>query len=229
MKYVIFVSVFLISITLVMFFWLRSGGETGPAKIGEADKTSLSSEEKLTDEEKMQIDTVRAVIKTAKGDITLNLYPKVAPKTVDNFIKLAESGFYAGTTFHRVVPSFVIQGGDHCSKDKSCPSGTGDPGYKFADEINPKVLGLTEALIAALKDQGYVYSDSLPSMQVKVGTIAMANSGPNTNGSQFFIVTTQDQPHLNGKHTVFGEVMAGMDIVRLVAEGDVIKEITIER
>src|SRR3990167_7172133 len=140
MKYTIFVSASLIGFALVMFFWLRSGGETGPAKISEADNVSLSSQEQANEEDKKpnsDSDVVRTVIKTAKGDITLNLYPKVAPKTVDNFVKLAESGFYGGTTFHRVVPGFVIQGGDHCSKDKSCSAGTGDPGYKFADEINP--------------------------------------------------------------------------------------------
>jgi peptidyl-prolyl cis-trans isomerase B (cyclophilin B) len=118
---------------------------------------------------------------TNHGDIVLELFDDDAPKTVGNFRKLAEDGFYDGLIFHRVIPDFMIQGG--------CPegTGTGGPGYTFEDEINDH--------------------------KVVRGALAMANAGPNTNGSQFFIVTTQAAPWLDGKHTVFGEVTDGMDVV----------------
>jgi len=118
---------------------------------------------------------------TNHGDIVIELFDDDAPKTVGNFRKLAEDGFYDGLIFHRVIPDFMIQGG--------CPegTGTGGPGYTFEDEINQR--------------------------KVVRGALAMANAGPNTNGSQFFIVTTQAAPWLDGKHTVFGEVTDGMDVV----------------
>jgi peptidyl-prolyl cis-trans isomerase B (cyclophilin B) len=118
---------------------------------------------------------------TNHGDIVLELFDEDAPKTVDNFRKLAEDGYYDGLIFHRVIPDFMIQGG--------CPqgTGTGGPGYTFEDEINQH--------------------------KVVRGALAMANAGPNTNGSQFFIVTTEAAPWLDGKHTVFGEVTDGMDVV----------------
>jgi cyclophilin family peptidyl-prolyl cis-trans isomerase len=118
---------------------------------------------------------------TSHGTIALELFDEDAPKTVDNFRKLAADGFYDGIIFHRVIPDFMIQGG--------CPqgTGTGGPGYKFEDEFNQH--------------------------KVVRGAVAMANAGPNTNGSQFFIVTTDAAPWLDGKHTVFGQVTAGMDAV----------------
>ena len=118
---------------------------------------------------------------TSQGTIELDLFDDDAPKTVANFRKLAEDHFYDGVIFHRVIPDFMIQGG--------CPqgTGTGGPGYKFEDEINPH--------------------------KVVRGAVAMANAGPNTNGSQFFIVTTAAAPWLDGKHTVFGQVTGGMDAV----------------
>lgn len=172
--------------------------------------------------------TMSATIKTEKGDINVTLFLKVAPKTVENFVKLAKQGFYDGVTWHRVVPGFVIQGGDPLSKDND-PSndGTGGPGYTLEDEINAKSLGLSDSQIADLEKQGYKYRDDLQSRKMTVGALAMANSGPNTNGSQFFIVTDEDQPHLNGKHTVFGEVASGMDVVKKVKQGDKILTITI--
>ena len=122
-----------------------------------------------------------AVLNTNQGRIELELYPAEAPKTVENFTKLAADGFYDGLTFHRVIPDFMIQGG--------CPlgTGTGGPGYVFEDEFNEH--------------------------KVDRGALAMANAGPNTNGSQFFIVTAQATPHLDGKHTVFGRVTSGQDVV----------------
>jgi peptidyl-prolyl cis-trans isomerase B (cyclophilin B) len=123
----------------------------------------------------------KANMNTSLGTIGLELYDEDAPKTVENFRKLAGDGFYDGIIFHRVIPDFMIQGG--------CPqgTGTGGPGYQFEDEINQH--------------------------KVVRGALAMANAGPNTNGSQFFIVTIDSAPWLDSKHTVFGQVTAGMDAV----------------
>lgn len=148
----------------------------------------------------LQIDTnknYKATIETARGDIVIELYPQHAPKTVNNFVFLARDGFYDGITFHRVVNNFVIQGGD--------PTGTGSggPGYTFEDETrgNPLKHG--------------------------TGYLSMANAGPNTNGSQFFI-THSPQPHLDGKHTVFGKVIEGQDVVNAIRQGDRMDRVTIE-
>jgi peptidylprolyl isomerase len=126
---------------------------------------------------------------TNKGVITLELFEETTPKTVANFIKLAKEGFYTGVKFHRVIKGFMIQGGDPLTKDDSASRmwGTGGPGYTFADEIG---------------DTNGNYT----------GTISMANAGPNTNGSQFFI-NVQDNNFLDTKHTVFGRVSEGMDVV----------------
>ncbi len=130
-----------------------------------------------------------AIIKTNLGCIKIKFYTKDAPITVRNFLTLAKQGFYNGTKFHRVIKNFMIQGGDPLSKDNSKKRlwGTGGPGYKFRDEIN--------------------------SHKLVRGSVAMANSGPNTNGSQFFIVTAKATPWLDGKYTNFGEVVEGMDVV----------------
>ncbi len=122
-----------------------------------------------------------ATMNTSQGPITIELFDEDAPKTVENFKKLANDGFYDGIIFHRVIPDFMIQGG--------CPegTGTGGPGYTFEDEFNDH--------------------------KVVRGALAMANAGPNTNGSQFFLVTTASAPWLDGKHTVFGSVTDGMDTV----------------
>jgi cyclophilin family peptidyl-prolyl cis-trans isomerase len=128
----------------------------------------------------------QATLHTNHGAIALELFDEDAPKTVENFVKLSKDGFYDGTTFHRVIPDFMIQGG--------CPrgDGTGGPGYEFEDEPN---------------DHGIVR-----------GALAMANRGPDTNGSQFFIVTTEAAPWLDGKHTVFGRVSEGMDVVDEISD-----------
>jgi cyclophilin family peptidyl-prolyl cis-trans isomerase len=122
-----------------------------------------------------------ATMQTTEGTIVFELFDEDAPKTVENFRKLAADGFYDGLNFHRIIKDFMIQGG--------CPqgTGTGGPGYTFEDEINPH--------------------------KIVRGALAMANAGPNTNGSQFFIVTTKKASWLDGKHTVFGEVTDGMDVV----------------
>jgi len=123
----------------------------------------------------------QATMHTSAGAISIELFDEDAPKTVENFRKLAGDGFYAGLAFHRIIKDFMIQGG--------CPqgTGTGGPGYQFEDEFNQH--------------------------KIVRGALAMANSGPNTNGSQFFIVTTEAAPWLDGKHTVFGQVTDGMDAV----------------
>lgn len=172
-------------------------------------------------------DYVNVAIQTDRGNIVMRLYPKIAPKTVENFVKLAKERFYDGTKFHRVISDFMIQGGDPYSRTGEGLAGTGGPGYTFEDEINPKALGLSDDDIRQLEAQGYSYDFTLTSLAVNVGAIAMANSGPNTNGSQFFIVTQRDQPHLNGKHTVFGEVVEGMDVVRAIAQDDAILKISV--
>ena len=169
------------------------------------------------------------VIETSRGNIKLELFANDAPKTVENFVKLAGDNFYNGTKFHRVISDFMIQGGDPLSKDDD-PSndGTGGPGYKFDDEMNPISLGLSEATIKNYEAGGYVYNYNLNSHKMEVGVLAMANSGPNTNGSQFFIVTESSQSHLDGKHTVFGKVLEGMDVVRSIEQGDMMSKVYIE-
>ena len=147
----------------------------------------------------MQIEASKsysATISTNKGDIDVSLDAANAPKTVNNFVFLANDGFYDGVSFHRVIPNFMAQGGD--------PTGTGSggPGYRFEDETrgNPN--------------------------RHERGVLSMANAGPNTNGSQFFI-TFQPQPHLDGKHTVFGRVTGGMDVVDSLKGGDVMNSVTV--
>ena len=137
-----------------------------------------------------------ATFETSKGTIKIQLHDDKTPKTVENFEKLVGQGFYDGLKFHRVIADFMIQGG--------CPQGTGmgGPGYKFADEFH-----------ADLKHDG-------------PGVLSMANSGPNTNGSQFFI-THVATPHLDGKHSVFGNVIEGQDVVNAIRQGDTMDKITI--
>jgi len=171
---------------------------------------------------------ISTTIETEKGNIELELDKKAAPKTVENFVKLAKDGFYDGTKFHRVVENFVIQGGDPLSKDDDPNNdGQGGPGYNIEDEINPKSLGISEDIINQLEYLGYKFNYSLKSIPHKIGTISMANSGPDTDGSQFFIITTQDQPDLDGRYTAFGHVVGGMEVVRQIKQGDIIKAITI--
>ncbi len=146
----------------------------------------------------MAIDSTKsyvATIETEKGDLVLELFAADVPKTVNNFVFLSREGFYDGLTFHRVIADFMVQGGD--------PTGTGSggPGYKFADEFTSHRHG--------------------------TGTLSMANSGANTNGSQFFI-TYAPQPHLDGKHSVFGQLTAGTDVLDKIRSGDRIVRVVIE-
>jgi len=149
-----------------------------------------SDKESITNNLNETHKVMSAIFHTNKGDITIEFYGEQAPQTVANFIKLAGEGFYNGIKFHRVIKGFMIQGGDPLTKDDSQMAlwGTGGPGYKFADELTGK--------------------ETYP-----LGTLAMANSGPNTNGSQFFIVTANPTASLGADYTIFGKVVAGMDTV----------------
>ncbi|MDB5328488.1 MAG: peptidyl-prolyl cis-trans isomerase cyclophilin type [Phycisphaerales bacterium] len=147
----------------------------------------------------MSIDPAKkytATFSTAKGDVVVDLFTDRAPVTVNNFVFLAKEGFYNGTVFHRVINDFMVQGGD--------PTGTGrgDPGYKWNDE--KAAMGITH----------------------EVGSLSMANAGPNTNGSQFFI-THIATDWLNGKHAVFGKVTSGQDVVNKIKQGDLLAKVTI--
>ncbi|GIK56011.1 MAG: peptidylprolyl isomerase [Chloroflexi bacterium] len=147
----------------------------------------------------MQIDPKKNYtvhMETNKGSIVIELYPQYAPKTVNNFVFLIGESFYDGVTFHRVIDNFMIQGGD--------PTGTGrgGPGYRFEDEFKDNPL------------------------KHETGVLSMANAGPNTNGSQFFI-THSPQPHLDGRHTVFGKVTSGMNVVNSIRTGDKMNKVTV--
>ncbi|HEX5631923.1 MAG TPA: peptidylprolyl isomerase [Gemmatimonadales bacterium] len=144
-----------------------------------------------------------ATIVTSKGTIVAELFDQETPDTVANFEKLANDEFYDGTRFHRVIPNFVIQGGDPISKDPSDPRvGTGGPGYKIKCETHKNVH------------------------KHVAGTLSMAHAGKDTGGSQFFIAHSP-QPHLDGKHTVFGQVTSGMDVVNAIRQGDEVTSIRV--
>lgn len=158
----------------------------------ESENTNTNTNTNTNINNNEEIKNMKATLHTNKGDITLEFFPNLAPNTVNNFLKLAKEGFYDGVKFHRVIEGFMIQGGDPLTKDDSKMAmwGTGGPGYKFADEITPENKNNT-------------------------GTISMANSGANTNGSQFFI-NVADNNFLDQKHTVFGKVVAGMEVVKAI-------------
>lgn len=178
--------------------------------------------------------THMVTMKTSMGDIMLELDADAAPMTVTNFVKLAEQGYYTDLTFHRVIPNFMVQGGDPLG------NGTGGEsvfGANFKDEINANSYGLDTKMLADTEDadnlpeelqdksikefyelQGYVYDDTLDSLPMERGVIAMANRGHDTNGSQFFIIQAENgTPWLEGRHTVFGRVTEGMDVVDAIA------------
>jgi len=174
-----------ITLVLAVLLLASCGGEAPKAKVYSAPPP-------------MTIDTSKqytAIIETEKGDLVLELFAEDVPVTVNNFVFLAREGFYDGTTFHRVIPGFMAQGGDPTG------TGTGTPGYSFADEF-------TEHTHVA-------------------GALSMANRGPNTNGSQFFITYTP-QHHLDGRHSVFGQLIEEMDVLNNIQQGDTVIRITIE-
>lgn len=193
-------------IIFVVFYMIDDKEAHIDVVLSENNKQELPINNELINKEEKMI----AIISTNFGEIKLEFFDKDAPNTVANFIKLAGEGFYNGTKFHRVIPNFMIQGGDPLSKDdkESANWGRGGPGYTFPDEI-------------------HLSNQNLP------GTISMANAGPDTNGSQFFI-NVADNSFLNDKHTVFGIVVEGMDVVKAIemnptASGDrPIKPVIIE-
>lgn len=151
-------------------------------------------------------DHPKVLMKTNKGDITIEFYPEHAPGTVENFLKLTRQGFYNGVLFHRVIPEFVVQGGDPLTKDPSKRHlwGTGGPGYKIDCETvgNPLIH--------------------------KPGALSMAHAGRNTGGSQFFIVLTRERTkHLDREHTVFGQVIDGMDVVNQLEGNDKMIDVSV--
>ena len=156
------------------------------SKANPSEKGTKAVQKSLTENPWKGKDTVKIKIETSLGNISADLDAKDAPKTVANFVKLAHAGFYNGLVFHRVIPGFMIQTGDPKG------DGTGGPGYQFADEFSPR-----------LKHD-------------KAGVLSMANAGPNTNGSQFFI-TDDPTPHLDGRHAVFGRVTEGIEVVKKIA------------
>src|SRR6202044_1833880 len=153
------------------------GRRPDPPSVAAAERPVLPSEIGVEYDRAM----ITATLTTNRGAVEVELFDEDAPKTVENFVRLSRDGFYDGVIFHRVIPNFMVQGGD--------PTGTGSggPGYRFDDEPNDH--------------------------RVERGVLAMANAGPNTNGSQFFIVTAEACPWLDGLHTVFGRVSSGMDVV----------------
>jgi peptidyl-prolyl cis-trans isomerase A (cyclophilin A) len=171
-------------VVLGLLILAACGGAQDPVPVQSTPTTAPTPESKQ--DEGVSPMTVVATINTNHGAIVIDMFPKEAPKTVDNFVTLSRDGFYDGVIFHRVIPNFMIQGGD--------PTGTGagGPGYKFEDEFDPSLRF------------------------DKPGLLAMANSGPDTNGSQFFI-TTAPTPHLNNAHTIFGKVTQGQDVVEAIS------------
>lgn len=170
----------------LLFFMGCAGSQSGTVKQSavEAPKSTEAAKSAVSGGE--QVDTVKVKIETTMGDIYAELYKNEVPKTVENFVTLTKKGYYDGIIFHRVIPNFMLQTGDPTG------TGTGGPGYSFADEFSPK-----------LKHD-------------KPGILSMANAGPNTNGSQFFI-TQVPTPWLDGRHSVFGHVTEGMDVVNQIA------------
>lgn len=191
------IIIILILIIIVISFMFKSNKATesqnnNSAVSGNQDNVSLAFPGVLSNDEIMN---KKALIKTGKGDIEIQLYNDKAPKTVSNFIYLANKGFYNGLTFHRVEPGFVVQGGDPDG------NGAGGPGYNFLDEP--------------------VQGNYLK------GAVAMANSGPDTNGSQFFICL-EDQSGLPKQYNLFGQVISGMDVVSKLVVGDKMNTLSIE-
>jgi len=206
-----YAAIFVAVIIGIFYFVPQSKPTPNDANISEATDTKISENTTKetttmpTDPTKFEkISATSAIIKTPKGEITLELYPNDAPKTVTNFATLAKNGYYDDLTFHRVEPNFVIQGGDPKGNGTG---GTSIYGAKFEDELNPE---------SASYKIGY-----------KEGVLAMANSGPDTNGSQFFIMLA-DNPNLPKNYTIFGLVTDGIEVVKKIEKGNVINTIEIK-
>lgn len=198
-------------VVLLIVGFVFFGGKWAVAYFSDKSKKSKSAKTNTSTKPEVNISGATATIATNKGNITLEFYPKDAPKTVENFLLLAKRGKYNRLKFHRYEPGFVIQGGDPLSKD-SDPKNDGQGGEsawggKFKDELNPAAPSFK---------RGYMK-----------GVLAMANSGKDTNGSQFFIML-KDNKTLPKQYTIFGNVTGGMDVVMKLRKGDVMKTITIK-
>lgn len=209
-----FIGIVIVGLTVVIYFTSRNQNiASGPdiSLIMSPEPTVIIPSASTPAPTLAPISATKGVINTAKGIIEVEFYPQDAPKTVANFATLAANKFYDGVTFHRVEPGFVIQGGDPLSRDNDPRNdgtgGTSIYGGKFEDELNPET---------ASYQAGYTE-----------GTLAMANSGPNTNGSQFFIMWA-DKTDLPKNYTIFGKVTSGMEVVRSMIAGDRINSITVE-
>ena len=194
-KNIIFSVLAVLIVSIVILMGMRSQTATLPTATEQVATTTekilvVQPEKTLSTNSTNKMTTI--TMTTNKGAITLELFPEIKPATVENFTKLAKAGFYNGTRFHRVIKGFMVQGGDPLSKDTSKMNawGTGGPGYSFKDELSTENKNI-------------------------IGTISMANSGPNTNGSQFFI-NTANNSFLDTKHTVFGRVTAGMEVLSAI-------------
>lgn len=167
--------------------------EQNNLNLNNSSNLNLYNMRTLPEQADLALEFSQAILKTNLGDITVKFYAEDSPITVNNFLNLAQDGFYNKTKFHRIIKNFMIQGGDPNSKgDDLNTYGIGGPNYRFGDEINNHPLIM--------------------------GSLAMANAGPDTNGSQFFIVNTDSTPWLDGKHTNFGEVVAGLDVLKKISE-----------
>ena len=182
----------LIAVALLVIFLIFTFAQSKPDLQNEELPINQENKQETNMSDSNQSSTV--VLQTNMGNITIELLPSDAPKTVENFLKLSEEGFYDGTRMHRVIKDFMIQGGDPLSKEESKRPmwGTGGPGYTFEDEPN--------------------------GVELVQGVLAMANAGPDTNGSQFFIITAEATPWLQGMHTGFGRVTDGLDVVMKIGE-----------
>ena len=205
MKNTIIIVAVLLVIVVALIFWSQPGDKVvenvsatpSAGLLSTAQPSAIVSTMPTTQPEIKEINQkISVILETSMGNIGIELDGTEAPLTVGNFVALTKSGFYDGTTFHRIInnPPFMIQGGDPLSKDQNnrAMMGTGGPGYQFKDEFN--------------------------SLKLVRGSLAMANSGPNSNGSQFFIVTAEATPWLDGKHTNFGKITSGMDVIDNIAK-----------
>jgi peptidyl-prolyl cis-trans isomerase A (cyclophilin A) len=183
------IGIFVFIIIFGIWFFKGMGDKLDSSPNIMSDIEETSNEDIINNDNK---NIMQATFNTNKGDITIEFFKDQTPNTVDNFIKLAKEGFYDGVKFHRVIKGFMIQGGDPLTKDDSQMDlwGTGGPGYRFADEIGTNNKN-------------------------DIGTISMANAGPDTNGSQFFINVAANN-FLDDKHTVFGKIVSGMDVVQAI-------------
>lgn len=205
----------LVVAAVIVVWWLAKylGRDSVNKQNNQTNQTAMTTNTDTNSEpDSVPFSTAKyAGIQTSLGPIYIELYQADAPKTVQNFVTLARRGYYDGLVFHRIVKDFVAQGGDP-NGDGS--GGTSIYGDTFADEINADSLGISADNKKMLEDvYGYQYRTDITSHHMTVGAVAMANRGANTNGSQFFIVTTKDQLYLDGRHTVFGQVVNDDDIL----------------